>query len=69
MTPADLEAWRVAMASQIDGKPTQDAVCDKDILDISTTTYRSYKRGKHPIPRTVALACAALIRGIKPWPE
>ena len=67
MTPADLEAWRIAMAGQIGRKPTKKAVCDA--LDLSETQWRKYERGDMPIPRKIALACAALIRGIKPWPE
>lgn len=67
MTPADLEAWRIAMAGQLGRKPTRKAV--SLALDISTTTYRKYERGKTAIPLATQLACAALIRGIKPWPE
>ena len=66
MTPADLEAWRIAMAGQLGRKPTKKAVCTA--LDISETQWRKYESGT-AIPRKIALACAALIRGIKPWPE
>lgn len=67
MTPADLVAWRIAMAGQLARKPTRRAICEA--LDISETQWRKYERGEMPIPRKIALACAALIRGIKPWPE
>lgn len=67
MTPADLEAWRAAMAGPLGRKPTR-AACSK-ALGISKNTWRRYETGQAPVPRVVALACAALIRGIKPWPE
>ena len=67
MTTAELEAWRVAMAGQLGRKPTRRAVCEA--LGISQGQWAKYERGELPIPRKVALACAALVRGIKPWPE
>jgi len=38
-------------------------------LGISRNMPQRYEDGLSPIPLTVALACAALIRELKPWPE
>jgi len=38
-------------------------------LGISLNTGTKYAHGRVAIPRYIALACAALIRGIEPWPD
>ena len=37
-------------------------------LGLSENTARAYASGRSSIPRYVALACAALVRGLAPWP-
>lgn len=36
-------------------------------LGIAPNTGTAYALGRHPIPRTVALACSALALGIRPY--
>jgi len=38
-------------------------------LGIALNTGTAYASGKYPVPLTVALAVAALMRGLKPWPD
>lgn len=38
-------------------------------LGLSENTARAYAAGRATIPRYVALACAALVRGLAPWPD
>jgi hypothetical protein len=38
-------------------------------LGISRNMPSKYEGGSVPVPLTVALACAALIRGMQPWPN
>lgn len=61
MTPADFARWRELMGLN----RTQAA----GALGISRNMPAKYEAGTAPIPITVALACAALIRGIAPWPN
>lgn len=35
-------------------------------LDIDRRTHRKYEEGETPIPRNIALACAALAQGVPP---
>jgi len=60
MTPADLTAWRNTL-----GISNAEA-CRR--LGIAPNTWTAYEQGRSAIPRYIALACAALIRGVKPWP-
>lgn len=61
MTPADLMQWRATLGiSRAEG-------CRR--LGIAPNTWTAYEQGRVPIPRYIALACAAVIRGIAPWPE
>ena len=66
MTPDEFKAWRKAMGL------TQ--VTAAKALDLSTSTIEMYDSGKRKndgspvsIPRTVALACAALYHKLEPW--
>ncbi|MEO0498973.1 MAG: helix-turn-helix transcriptional regulator [Pseudomonadota bacterium] len=76
MTPQEFQDWRKAM------NLTQEAAAEA--LDLSRATIKMYEAGKRPgkdarpvaIPRTVALACAALACGLEEsdavpqdWPE
>lgn len=65
MTPNQLRHWRKAL------KLTQPVAAAR--LGIGTRTLASYEAGKWAdgrpaeIPRTVALACAAIHHGLLPW--
>lgn len=71
MTPADLRAWRASMSF------TQRQAAGA--LGISFATFRNYERGERferdeqgdpipaPIPLYIALACAAISAGLKPY--
>lgn len=61
MTPAEFADWRRRM-----GLNRSKAA---EALGISRNMPAKYEAGERPIPLTIALACAALIRGIAPWPE
>lgn len=66
MTADDFKAWREHMGlSQVKAA---------EALGISKSSVENYERGARPedgrpvvIPRTVALACAALAFGLPPW--
>jgi DNA-binding XRE family transcriptional regulator len=60
MTPADFTRWRSLMGFN----RTQAA----EALGLSRNMPAKYEVGA-PIPLYIALACAALVRGIAPWPE
>lgn len=60
MTADDLKAWRKAM-----GNLSQRQV--GELLGYSRPQIARYEGGKAPIPVSVGLACAALIRGIGPY--
>lgn len=38
-------------------------------LGIAPNTATAYAKGRRPIPRTVALACAAIAAGLNPYAE
>ncbi len=38
-------------------------------IGISLNSGTAYAKGRYPVPLTVSLAVAALMRGLKPWPE
>lgn len=66
MTPDDFKAWRKAMGL------SQRAAAEA--LGMSRPAIENYERGhrigdnrKVEIPRTVALACAALFHRLEPW--
>lgn len=61
MTPADFTAWR----SRMGYSRVKAAVA----LGLSRNMPQRYEDGQSPIPLYVALACAALVRGIAPWPH
>jgi transcriptional regulator with XRE-family HTH domain len=60
MSPADFARWRELMGIN----RTQAA----EVLGISRNMPAKYEAGTSEISQTVALACAALLRGIAPWP-
>jgi DNA-binding XRE family transcriptional regulator len=39
------------------------------LIGISLNTGTAYSKGRYPVPLTVALAIAAVMRGLKPWPN
>jgi len=66
MNPDDFKAWRQAM-----GLSQQKAA---EVLGISKSSVELYEAGKRrddgrpvEIPKTVALACAAVAKGLAPW--
>lgn len=61
MSPADFAAWRKLMSLN----RTRAAAA----LGISRNMPARYEAGTASIPLTVALACAALARGLRPWPD
>lgn len=61
MTPADLAHWRDTIGI------SRAEACRR--LGIAPNTWTAYEKGRVPVPRLVALACAALIRGLEPWPK
>lgn len=60
MTAADFITWR--------GKMSISKTRAAELLGVSRNMPAKYESGEAEVPLTVALACAALIRGIKPWP-
>jgi len=60
MTPTTFTAWRERL-----GLNTVQAA---KALGCSRTTIQAYEAGRSPIPRYVALACAALAMGLPPHP-
>lgn len=60
MTPADLRAWQAAM----DYTYTSAAAA----LGVGRSSYTRMLAGQTPIDRRTALACAALMVGLPPWP-
>lgn len=61
MTPTDFARWRALMG--LNRRQASEA------LGVSRNMPAKYEAGTVPIPLTVALACAALIRGLSPWPN
>ncbi len=61
MEAKDFTEWRQKMGF--------NRVQAADALGMGRNTPKRYEDGETEIPLHVALACAALIRGIKPWPE
>jgi transcriptional regulator with XRE-family HTH domain len=61
MTPADLTQWRDTLGI------SRAEACRR--LGIAPNTWTAYQTGRVVIPRYIALACAALIRGLEPWPN
>lgn len=59
MTPADLRAWRAAMAY------TQQQAAQA--LGVSLRTIKAWEAGFADPPAFLALACAALAAGLGPW--
>lgn len=59
MTPEEFIAWRKAAGL------TQ--ITAAEALELGRTTVQDYEKGKYPIPRTVALACAAIYHNIGEW--
>lgn len=60
MSPADFTRWRELMGLN----RTQAA----EALGVSRNMPAKYESGERDVPRYVALACAALARGLNPWP-
>lgn len=66
MTPADLENWMRVQGLNKSGA-AEALGCTRDMLRHMLDPAGPY--AKKGLPRYVALACAAIIRGIKPWPQ
>lgn len=60
MTPTDYRSWKATL-----GYSGVDAC---RALGISPNTDTKYSRDGSTIPLYIALACAAVMRRIKPWP-
>lgn len=60
MTPADFARWRELMGF--------NRTSAAEALGLSRNMPAKYEAGTATVPLYVALACAALIRGIAPWP-
>jgi len=60
MTPADLRAWQAQQGL------TQDAAAEA--LGMSLSGYKKLVGGVCRIDRRTALACAAVMLGVQPWP-
>ena len=60
MTAADFADWRKRMGL--------NRLKAAEALGVSRNMPARYEAGVSPIPLTVALACAALVRGVAPWP-
>jgi hypothetical protein len=61
MTPQDLRAWQAHMGLTYD--------TSAQLLGVARSTYALYVSPHGQPPRAVALACAALAAGLKPWPQ
>ena len=59
MSPADFRAWRKSL------ELSQQAAADS--LGIGRRTVQDYEAGAYPVPRHIALACAALFHRLEPW--
>jgi hypothetical protein len=53
----DVKAWRASM-----GYTIEDACL---LLEVKEDQYKAWENGARPVPRYIALACAALAMGIK----
>ena len=60
MTPATLTEWMARLGYNKSGAA--------DALGIARNTLDGYLQGKQPVPKTVALACAALSLGLPEHP-
>jgi transcriptional regulator with XRE-family HTH domain len=60
MTAADFLAWRTSLGLN----RTRAA----EALGMGRNQVQRYEEGQ-PIPLYIALACAAIARGLSPWPE
>lgn len=58
MTPESLIAWRTRLGLKKAGAARA--------LGVSRNSYAAYEDGARPIPRYVALACAAIAFGLPP---
>lgn len=61
MTPADFALWRELMGFS--------RTAAAEALGLSRNMPAKYEAGTASVPLYVALACAALVRGIAPWPS
>lgn len=60
MTSTDFARWRELMGF--------NRLKAAEALGLSRNMPQKYEEGASEIPLYIALACAALIRGIAPWP-
>lgn len=61
MTPSDLTAWRKRLGLSKVGA-AEALGCDRGSVS-------AWEAGSYPIPRYIALACAAIALGIKDYPS
>jgi hypothetical protein len=59
----DFEAWLSLMGGR--RRITDSAAAE--MLGLARNTVQAYRTGRTPMPRPVALACAALAFGLPPW--
>lgn len=69
MTPADLQHWIDACVHRrhfSDRQPKRDAAA---ALGITSNALTARLKGRVQISRETALACTAILAGLKPYPE
>jgi hypothetical protein len=59
----DFEVWLAHMGR---GRRLPDRTA-AEMLGLARNTVQAYRTGRTPMPRSVALACAALTFGLPPW--
>lgn len=68
MLPVDLKHWRSLLPSESRrGHYTQREAAR--LLGVALRTYEDWEAGRSPIPGPVALACSAVLHGLKPFGE
>ena len=66
MTPEALKAWRSRLADPADRRRKLSQSGAAQLLRVSLRTYQDWEAGRTAIPGPVALACAAIERGLPP---
>lgn len=68
MSPHALRRWRSLLPSESRrGHCTQREAAR--LLGVALRTYEDWEAGRNPIPGPVALACSAVLLGLKPFGE
>lgn len=66
MTPEALKAWRSRLADPAGRRRRLSQSGAARLLRVSLRTYQEWEAGRTAIPGPVALACAAIERGLPP---